>query len=59
MFPRNDYKYFIKLAVLWLGAKVKDFYFRFLMASHRARFMAQAVYYLTSLKFSQQIKNLG
>ncbi|XP_065654686.1 uncharacterized protein LOC136081307 [Hydra vulgaris] len=58
IFPRNDYQYFIKLAVLWLGGKVTKFQFRFPMASHHARFMAQGVYYLTYDLLQPQFSNL-
>nr|XP_047135527.1 uncharacterized protein LOC124812679 [Hydra vulgaris] len=58
IFPRNDYKYFIQVAVLWLGSKVKDFHFRFPMASHHVRFMAQGLYYLTYDILQPQFSNL-
>ncbi|XP_065640135.1 uncharacterized protein LOC136072753 [Hydra vulgaris] len=59
IFLRNNYKYFIQLAVLWLGGKVKDFHFRFPMALHHARFMAQGFfYYLTYDILQPQFSNL-
>ncbi|XP_065643376.1 uncharacterized protein LOC136075068 [Hydra vulgaris] len=58
IFPRNDYQYFIQLAVLWLGGKVTKFQFRFPMASHHARFMVQGVYYLTYDLLQPHFSNL-
>ena len=46
IFPQEDYKELLELAIVWLGGTVEEFTLQTPGPVHHARFMAKAIYYL-------------
>lgn len=52
--PRDDYKEFLQLAIIFLGGTVPNFSFRMPGAHHHARWMAKAIYCLKIFLFREE-----